>query len=147
MLSYLTTIVTRCYKHFFFVFFLNLYCLQPQWLLVIGLWWQIKNAKNAYVKALEYNKNHAKALQQLGWLHYKDEDDFRSAIEYLKRASEIGRTSAPQSRLFWYFAFVSVSLSILSVSCFGCVSCLCGALCLRLYLFVLPCAEVVIKVD
>lgn len=53
--------------------------------------WQIKNAKNAYVKALEYNKNHAKALQQLGWLHYKDEDDFRSAIEYLKRASEIGK--------------------------------------------------------
>lgn len=52
--------------------------------------WQIKKAKNAYVKALEYNKNHAKALQQLGWLHYKDEDDFRSAIEYLKRASEIG---------------------------------------------------------
>lgn len=52
---------------------------------------QIKNAKNAYVKALEYNKNHAKALQQLGWLHYKDEDDFRSAIEYLKRASEIGQ--------------------------------------------------------
>lgn len=51
---------------------------------------QITNAKNAYVKALEYNKNHAKALQQLGWLHYKDEDDFRSAIEYLKRASEIG---------------------------------------------------------
>lgn len=51
---------------------------------------QIKNAKKAYVKALEYNKNHAKALQQLGWLHYKDEDDFRSAIEYLKRASEIG---------------------------------------------------------
>lgn len=51
---------------------------------------QIKLAKNAYVKALEYNKNHAKALQQLGWLHYKDEDDFRSAIEYLKRASEIG---------------------------------------------------------
>lgn len=51
---------------------------------------QIKNAKNAYVKALEYNKNHAKALQQLGWLHYKDEDDFRSAIEYLKQASEIG---------------------------------------------------------
>lgn len=51
---------------------------------------KIKHAKNAYVKALEYNKNHAKALQQLGWLHYKDEDDFRSAIEYLKRASEIG---------------------------------------------------------
>lgn len=60
--------------------------------------WQIKNAKNAYVKALEYNKNHAKALQQLGWLHYKDEDDFRSAIEYLKRASEIGeyQYSPPQ---------------------------------------------------
>lgn len=55
---------------------------------------QIKSAKNAYVKALEYNKNHAKALQQLGWLHYKDEDDFRSAIEYLKRASEIGAGDA-----------------------------------------------------
>lgn len=59
--------------------------------------WQIKNAKNAYVKALEYNKNHAKALQQLGWLHYKDEDDFRSAIEYLKRASEIGNFRASLS--------------------------------------------------
>lgn len=46
------------------------------------------------MKALEYNKNHAKALQQLGWLHYKDEDDFRSAIEYLKRASEIGERRA-----------------------------------------------------
>ncbi|CBN79199.1 conserved unknown protein [Ectocarpus siliculosus] len=59
---------------------------------------EIKLAKNAYVKALEYNKNHAKALQQLGWLHYKDEDDFRSAIEYLKRASEID----PQEGLGWY---------------------------------------------
>ncbi|CAM9758743.1 unnamed protein product, partial [Hapterophycus canaliculatus] len=59
---------------------------------------EIKNAKNAYMKALEFNKNHAKALQQLGWLHYKDEDDFRSAIEYLKRASEID----PQEGLGWY---------------------------------------------
>lgn len=60
---------------------------------------QIKNAKNAYVKALEYNKNHAKALQQLGWLHYKDEDDFRSAIDYLKRASEIGEDGKAAQRV------------------------------------------------
>ncbi|CAM9165340.1 unnamed protein product, partial [Discosporangium mesarthrocarpum] len=59
---------------------------------------EIKNAKSAYVKALEYNENHAKALQQLGWLHYKDEDDFRAAINYLKRATDID----PEEGLGWY---------------------------------------------
>jgi hypothetical protein len=43
-----------------------------------------------YYSVLVYTlliQNHAKALQQLGWLHYKDEDEFKVAIEYLKRAT------------------------------------------------------------
>ncbi|KAG5183710.1 hypothetical protein JKP88DRAFT_185808, partial [Tribonema minus] len=58
----------------------------------------VPSAKSSYLKALEFNKNHAKALQQLGWLHYKDEDEFKVAIEYLKRATEID----PRDGLGWY---------------------------------------------
>jgi len=58
----------------------------------------VPSAKNSYLKALEFNKNHVKALQQLGWLHYKDEDDFKIAIDYLKRATEIDSRDG----LGWY---------------------------------------------
>lgn len=53
-------------------------------------------AKNAYLKALEYDQNHVRALQQLGRLYYKEQDE--AAIEYMKRATEID----PKDGLSWY---------------------------------------------
>lgn len=44
------------------------------------------------------SQKHAKALQQLGWLYYKDEDNVQAATEYLKRATD----ADPQDALGWY---------------------------------------------
>lgn len=54
---------------------------------------QYDNAKNAYHKVLQSDPNHAKVLQQLGWLHHQQSDDFQSqelAIEYLEKSVSSG---------------------------------------------------------
>ena len=50
---------------------------------------QFDNAKNAYRRVLERDPNHAKVLQQLGWLHHQQSGSFQSqdhAIEYLEKS-------------------------------------------------------------
>jgi hypothetical protein len=64
-----------------------------------GLYERLAHAAAAGVVYPLLPQNHAKALQQLGWLHYKDEDEFKVAIEYLKRAT--GDTPS-----FVYFAYL-----------------------------------------
>ncbi|TGZ84967.1 TPR-like protein [Ascodesmis nigricans] len=59
------------------------------------------NAKNAYHKVLQSDPGHAKVLQQLGWLHHQQSDDFASqelAIEYLEKSVSADNTDAQS----WY---------------------------------------------
>jgi hypothetical protein len=58
--------------------------------------------------ALLVLQNHAKALQQLGWLHYKDEDEFKVAIEYLKRATGDSATLSAQSIYISYVTMIYI---------------------------------------
>lgn len=57
-------------------------------------------AKNAYEHVLEDNPNHAKVLQQLGWLYHQPGTTFSSqdlAIQYLTRSLESGTCRVTRS--------------------------------------------------
>lgn len=55
---------------------------------------QYESAKNAYRRVLDRDPNHAKVLQQLGWLHHQQSSSFESqerAIEYLEKSVASGK--------------------------------------------------------
>lgn len=57
---------------------------------------QFDAAKGAYRRVLERDSNHAKVLQQLGWLHHQQSTNYASqeqAIEYLEKSVASGMIS------------------------------------------------------
>ena len=55
---------------------------------------QFDSAKAAYRRVLERDPNHAKVLQQLGWLHHQQSSNYASqeqAIEYLEKSVASGK--------------------------------------------------------
>jgi tetratricopeptide (TPR) repeat protein len=54
---------------------------------------QFENAKKAYQRVLERDPNHAKVLQQLGWLYHQRSASYESqeiAIEHLEKSVRAG---------------------------------------------------------
>lgn len=54
---------------------------------------QFEAAKAAYNKVLDRDPQHAKVLQQLGWLHHQQSNSYSSqeqAIEYLEKSVAAG---------------------------------------------------------
>jgi len=62
---------------------------------------QYASANDAYERVLEHDENHAKVLQQLGWLYHQSSSTFASqdlAIEYLEKSVNADNTDAQS----WY---------------------------------------------
>lgn len=62
--------------------------------MLLNFFSQYNAAKEAYQRVLEQDPNHAKVLQQLGWLHHQQSNSFASqdlAIEYLEKSVSSGR--------------------------------------------------------
>lgn len=59
---------------------------------------QYELAKRAYKRVLEHDPNHAKVLQQLGWLYHQENNSYQSqeeAIEYLEKSVKAGKYPSP----------------------------------------------------
>ena len=57
-------------------------------------------AREAYERVVQDNPNHAKVLQQLGWLYHQDGSTFQNqelAIQYLTKSLEAGKWNASLS--------------------------------------------------
>ncbi|KXN84804.1 General transcriptional corepressor ssn6 [Leucoagaricus sp. SymC.cos] len=62
-------------------------------------------AKDAYERVVTDNPNHAKVLQQLGWLYHQDGSSFQNqelAIQYLTKSLEAGKFDYPSDAQSWY---------------------------------------------
>ncbi|KAL9086659.1 MAG: hypothetical protein Q9159_004068 [Coniocarpon cinnabarinum] len=60
-----------------------------------------ESAKNAYQQVLDRDPNHAKVLQQLGWLYHQESNDFQTqerAIEFLEKSVASDQNDAQS----WY---------------------------------------------
>lgn len=56
---------------------------------------QFESAKAAYHRVIECDPNHAKVLQQLGWLHHTQAQGYDSqdrAIDYLEKSVACGES-------------------------------------------------------
>ena len=61
---------------------------------------QYDAAKAAYRRVLDRDPNHAKVLQQLGWLHHQQSNAYESqdqAINYLEKSVSAGKGLPPRS--------------------------------------------------
>lgn len=55
---------------------------------------QFEDARDAYSRVLEHQPDHAKVLQQLGWLHHQPGAPFadqEKAVTYLTKSLETGK--------------------------------------------------------
>lgn len=60
---------------------------------------QFESAQAAYRRVLDRDPNHAKVLQQLGWLFHQQSNSYASqekAIEYLEKSVSAGKLSMDQ---------------------------------------------------
>lgn len=79
-----------------------LFCHHALWALADRNHLQFDSAKSAYQRVLERDPNHAKVLQQLGWLFHNQSSSFSSqdrAIEYLEKSVAAGTLPVLESAL------------------------------------------------
>lgn len=66
---------------------------------------QYDSAKAAYRRVLDRDPNHAKVLQQLGWLHHQQGPAFsiqEQAIEYLEKSVSSGECEVANHVQIWH---------------------------------------------